>query len=489
MDTGARADTGPICTPLTCTHRIDGDIEIVDGSPWATYYSEDYQDGLGIDANHVGDIDGDGRSDPMVVSLRETSENPNWGITGTFYVIPGAEAGLHVIGTKAVTIYFEEDPWDPSDGVLQQGSLYEAGRTAGDLDGDGLGDLLFFGDDYQDDGFDYASRGAIWVVNGPIGVPGGRLNLATEATTTIGPDWYAFGEDAIGGADLTGDGQPDLIGAASGILGEQSGRVDIFPGPVPEGLVAQAELSSATIWESPGQWYALANCELDVGDFTGDGLGDVVIGAENWDHGGELGTGGLFVFSGPVPTDRDLADAHFYRHGLDYHDFLGRHTALQYDLDGDGLRDIAAGVDSDDDDDEGIVFVYAGGQEGDAPMEEATATLVGDEANDLSHEVGHLGGDLDGDGMGDLVVGSWGVGPGDEEHGAYVLYGPIPPGAAVTSELAAAIVTCGYEACTQVGTAGDVDGDGWEDLFLGSKWNNFGETDSGALHVLRGGLE
>jgi hypothetical protein len=142
------------------------------------------------------------------------------------------------------------------------------------------------------------------------------------------------------------------------------------------------------------------------------------------------------------------------------------------DMDGDGFDDIAVAGTVEWDQD-GKLFYWKG------PISVGTQGLVGGDSVFWADESGTPGvvagqGDINADGHGDLVLGG-AYGTASEVNGVYVLYGPMPPGDHSLSEVDAKLVHDGEGeyAGASVAIAGDVDGDGFDDILIG--YGNYGE--------------
>ena len=89
-----------------------------------------------------------------------------------------------------------------------------------------------------------------------------------------------------------------------------------------------------------------ASCVADAGDVNGDGFGDLILGAEN-DDAGNIQAGQAYLLFGradgwPPILGLDQADASFWGEGLN--DFAGTSVSGAGDVDGDGLDDILIGA-------------------------------------------------------------------------------------------------------------------------------------------------
>lgn len=272
--------------------------------------------------------------------------------------------------------------------------------------------------------------------------------------------------------------------------------------------------------------------DLASGDVTGDGVADLLIGAMGVDPGGRNVAGAAYLFPGGASfggtVDLSSVPASVIRIlGRDAGDRLGIWTAIG-DLNGDGVKEIVLGADGGDGagnahGNRGEVVVVWGGQafpaviDLSAPPAGIQMTVIhglenGDHLGTTLHTA-----DLDGDGIEDLLVAAamnramaantgpavvGGDGPGNarpECGDDYVLWGrptwPAVIDLAAPDVFTAANLTVIYGAdggdtLGEEVKAGDFDGDGAADIALGaltSSGPNNGAGWTGEAAVIYGG--
>jgi hypothetical protein len=212
------------------------------------------------------------------------------------------------------------------------------------------------------------------------------------------------------------------------------------------------------------------------GDLDGDGRTDLVIAAKGEDDGRGL----ITVFHG-------LADGSFgrpreLRYSGDVFNF-GHVVVAVGDVNGDGRPDFAAGAPSEAAAGRGAgdVLLYYGGSQGPAP----DRIVHGTRANqDFGYAV--AGGDLDGDGIAELIVGAPIDDAAGRPTGRVLVYKGTKQGpAAAPLELATVVPDAqfGYS----VAVIGDLNGDGYADLAVGAHWDASDGVRAGRVYVYFGG--
>ncbi len=219
-----------------------------------------------------------------------------------------------------------------------------------------------------------------------------------------------------------------------------------------------------------------------AGDVDGDGYADVIVGADLWDNG-ETNEGGAAIYRGSsVGLD---ATAMWAQEGNQAAADYGWSVATAGDVNGDGYADVIVGAHGYTNPESGEGRAcrlpwLCQRPDGDTPVGADRATRP---APISAYSVGTAG-DVNGDGYADVVVGAtWYDGGLTNEGRAYVYYGH---GAAAGLSLTAArTLECnvaGAQFGFSVGTAGDVNGDGYDDVIIGAD-----EYDDGSVEWRRRG--
>jgi hypothetical protein len=356
----------------------------------------------------------------------------------------------------------------------------------GDWDGDGIGDFAVGALRNDASGTD---AGAVYVVLG--GALSGTASLSTAALTITGATGGDnFGRGVAGLGDVNNDGYDDLLVGAIGVdaTGVDAGAAYLFYGPGTGNLNATAA-TATLLGEGAGD---IAGEIAWTGDTDGDGAADFLVGSQYGARGGTR-RGAVYLFTTPPSGTVNLSTAQVTFTGEVDNDEIGASCWGAGDLDGDGLNDIAIGARGDDEGgaDAGALYIFSGGLSGVQPVSGASSKVTGAVAG---AQIGigvsvSTAGDVNADGYDDLIVGNRNDdAPVANAGGAYILYGPVTAGvssfASVNDKLTGEAVN-DYTG-DSVGPAGDVDGDGFDDVIVGSGYNDAGATNAGAIYVVRG---
>jgi hypothetical protein len=318
---------------------------------------------------------------------------------------------------------------------------------------------------------------------------------------------------AVGGAgDINDDGFDDcLVGApgAGTLLKANAGIVYVIygkAGPYTDillSLFTSGSLGFKIIGDAPNSHLGSSPACLRgaLGDINGDGIGDFAIGSMLSDIDDKPDAGAVYVIYGHAKTTVsvtiDLAISLGQRGwkvcGADSGDMIGSAISGAGDINGDGINDLligCTGCDSDNKVDAGAAYlIYCAEAMVDIDLSgfttgETGVKLIGGSAGDLLGSSVCNAGDLNGDGVSDLVVGAPGTvvaGIGAAVGCVHVLYGSNTPYSQDfdVSGLAAGTIgytVCGLEVGAKLGTAlaiaGDINIDGIDDLLIGAGGND-----------------
>ena len=469
-------------------------------------------DVAGISVSSAGDIDGDGFDDFIVGAER------NDGGVGTFagssYVVLGGQtlSGSVSLGTVGTSVQGFR--------VTGEAAFNHSGysvSSAGDVDGDGIDDMVFGA---YTNGAGGPNAGAAYVVFGGQSLSGSISSSSVVSGAVQGfrltgearSDFAGWSVSQAG--DVNGDGVGDLIvsavvndagannaGAAYVVFGGQglSGSVSLSAvGTTVQGFRLTGEAAN----DFSGRSVSAA------GDVNNDGFGDLVIGGENV---GGSGIGAAYVvlggqgLSGSVSlTDVGTTVQGFQLNGVVAGDQAGRSVSSAGDVNGDGFDDVIVGALGSDlgSLNAGAAYVIFGGQglTGDSSLAGVGTTiggfrLTGETTGDLAGRSVSSAGDVNGDGFGDVVIGANGEDSGGANAGtSYVVFGGQGlTGSITTSDIGGSVAgiriigaEVGEGSGGSVSSAGDIDGDGFDDLIIGAKSNDVVDTDAGAAYVVYG---
>ncbi|MBK8231212.1 MAG: FG-GAP repeat protein [Candidatus Eisenbacteria bacterium] len=479
---------------------------------------------LGIRVATAGDVNGDGRDDILVGA--DGWDDPFHVDAGRAYCYLGTATGIAI------------DPVWQLDGDLDSEFLGQALATAGDLDGDGYADILvgrehfdnglleigltqvfrgsptgpetddswavlgaqasdfegtavFSAGDVNGDGYADLATGARGDENGAesgegvvrvyLGSENGPLNFG-QPMVTLDSDLAGaeFGSALCCAGDVNGDGFSDLaVGAPLADVpnGNQGGRAYVFHGKPDD----YANLASFTY--EPGQATAYLGSCVRFADVNGDGYSELLAGAFGWDNP-DFSEGKAFLWYGGLGGASGAPD--WSQEGNQVLASYGQVIDSAGDVNGDGYGDVIVtapfydGLATDD----GRAYIYLGSIGGLATSAAWTAS-PGQPFARFGTSAASCG-DVNGDGYGDVIIGMPGrTNPQPSEGAAWLFHGSASGLSPVLSNGWEGNQD-GAEAGTAVAGAGDVNGDGYDDIISGAPYFDNGQVDEGVVFVFFG---
>ncbi|MEZ6127960.1 MAG: Calx-beta domain-containing protein [Planctomycetaceae bacterium] len=513
-------------------------------------------DFTGLEVTSAGDINGDGIDDLLIAAPFRQVPDSNSGTfsnAGRVFVVFGGEANLRALDTFDGTGFT-----GPEDRVIslehlnpvgaegsfpggfeitgntQDGQLGLSATAVGDMNGDGMDDLLIG----APGGFDSSGpSGDAFLV---FGHQSGDINLSAPPANVLrlsGPNGGDRFGSRVAAGDVNGDGNSDLVivndrdpnrayvvfGAAGDIATSRT-ALDSIDGS------ADGVLDIGSLDETTGMIISTSNNirSVAVGDITGDGTDDLILGSFGYDSSSPVGftyvlfgedLADLDAALGPADGQIDANDLYSLRLQGPSNENASPEVAVIGDLNGDGFRDLAigapyaAGVDGTGFNSR-VYVVFGGaanlraldtfgeavGATGDSKIQLSNLNgsngfFVGD-IDAFGAEGGKLdinsAGDINGDGFDDLLIGAPTTGENySTRTGAvHVVFGQdtdTDNDGAVDQPFAAALSanSLGSRGFTLTGPdpferlgyavtgAGDINGDGIDDLAAGAPFNSY----------------
>ena len=437
---------------------LSGSINLADvgsGVAGATFNGIDDNDHAGRSVSAAGDVNGDGLADLVIGAY--------WGAPGDSkrgesYLVYGQPSQTPLSGSLDLANVGGDLAGATFRGISENDKSGRSVSSAGDVNGDGLDDLLI--GSYRTNAGD--RWGETYLVYGQPSVSplSGVLHLANVGAAVAGATFIGILDDdnshhAVSGAgDVNGDGLADFLSGAPFVNagGNDRGQSYLVYGqPTGSPLSSWQNMDNVGSTLAGATFDSVANGDQSgfsvsgAGDVNGDGLADFLIGANAADVGG-LNRGETYLIYGQA---------------------MGSPLSGSLDL-------------------------------GDVGNTVAGATFSGLEDNNLSGTSVSAAGDVNGDGLDDLLIGALRAAAGGYTRGqSYLVYGQ-PTGSQLSGTLSLAKVGGTLAGAIfngiddtdysgkSVAAAGDVNGDGWDDLLIGAHSAAGAGTNRGETYLVYG---
>jgi len=375
--------------------------------------------------------------------------------------------------------------------IAQLSGMGERGefQAAGDIDGDGYGDVVVGYPNATEPVYGHVNAGLVQVVYGSATGPG---NGRPDDMIYSGMPGGNFGTSVATAGDMNGDGYDDVIVGIpgweqwNGISPVDLGRVEVFLG-------GANGLSLSPVWSATGTAeFTMLGWEVSTaGDLDNDGFDDIVYRG---------GGGSPYVVYGSA-SGPDSSKPPFNLPWVGTYYGFGT-VAPAGDVNGDGYADLIVGRPNypNGPNSTGRLHLYLGGAAGVQQIHSQSIWLTPTGSEYIS-EMGlvvAMAGDVNGDGYGDVLVGAPGdgevVGSSIHRIGRFLVFEGTSAGLN-TTPLWSHWNPDGYVSYPLVSsygffgaTAGDVNADGYADLVLGASdyYSMSGVSHVGRVEIFHG---
>jgi hypothetical protein len=439
-------------------------IGLTNAAAWAVD-SDQGGANFGLSVAGAGDVNNDGYDDVIVGS-------PNRDTTlldeGAAHIFLGGAGGLNT--TPAWT----------KPGEQLSANFGQAVAGAGDVNNDGYDDVIVGAHRWQDALVGPNDEGAAFVF------------LGSSSGVSLTPVWRAesnqapqpdFGFAVAGAGDVNNDGYDDVLVGAQSYDAPQidEGRVYLYFGSA-SGPVTSASWTG----ESNIAGGSYGSSIAAAGDVNNDGFGDFLVGAPLTEGPVQTDEGRVYLYFG-MGTNPGVQSTVFVMEGNQTGAKFGQSVAGPGDINADGYDDVLVGAPefSMDQSKEGRAFVYLGSEAGMGTQLGVWLSDGGQGGSAYALSVARAG-DVNNDGYSDVIIGARQYDNGQTDEGrAFAFYGThqgLKDVANWTAEIDQGSANFGQA----VASAGDVNGDGFDDVIIGAPKYDNGQLDEGGAFVYLG---
>ena len=379
------------------------------------FTGENAGDYYGVSLSGAGDVNSDGYSDVIVGAFNYSS------ITGKAYVYFGG-AVMDNIADVSMT------------GEALNNYFGYSVSNAGDVNGDGYDDVIIgaFGNN--------SLSGKTYIYYGGV-----FMNDIADVTMTGDALGGYLGVSVAGGGDVNGDGYSDVIAGAYA-YNSNTGRAYVYTNT----LTGEDIPDFVATGEAAANYFGVS--VSGAGDVNGDGYPDVIVGADFYNSL----TGRAYIYFGGSAMN-NIADVTLTGESTIIN--FGSSVSEAGDVNGDGYSDVIVGA-YNYSSGKGRAYVYLGGSSMNTVVD---VIMTGEASGNIFGNSVSGAGDVNGDGYSDVIVGAQGY--SSSTGRSYIYFG-----GSTMNNIADVVSTgeTGGNFGRSVSDAGDVNGDGYSDVIIGS---------------------
>jgi len=408
---------------------------------------------FGISTANAGDVNGDGVSDLIIGSRFYDSGLPYEGAAFIYY-----GSGTNPVSSSDATLEYNQNDSDYGWSVA----------SAGDINNDGFDDVIIGAKRYDNGEF---NEGAAFVYHGSET----GLSLIADALLESNQGGDSLGSSVASAGDVNGDGYDDVIVGAENYANGESfeGASFVYYGS-DSGLSSSASVQMESDQAEASFGYSVAG----AGDVNSDGFDDVIVGSYRYDNG-QNDEGAAFVYYGSAAGLSSSVDL-ILESNQDNAQF-GFSVSAAGDVNDDGYADVVIGANNynNGESNEGAAFIYYGSVVG----LNSTADVTLESNIENAHYASSVAyaGDVNSDDIDDLIVGAPSIGPGT----VFIYYGSIA-GPESSASITLESTQSGASFGQSIASAGDLNADGYDDVIIGATHYQNGETSEGAAFISYG---
>src|SRR4051794_9136736 len=479
-----------------------GAVDLASASPNSVLDGPGGGDRAGTVVAAAGDVNGDGLEDTLVTApYADPLGRRDAGSAFVVFGSPSTDFGLDLGGLGARGFRIE--------GAASSDHFGWSAAPAGDVNGDGLADIVIGARDSRSRG--RSGAGSAFVIFG-------RASTSSIDSLNLGSAGYRIdgavsgdhaGNSVSGVGDLNGDGRDEIVVASP--YADNNGRINSGSVYVVWGQGSGTGIDLAALGAGGYRIDGSAANDLlanvaGTPDLTGDGRPDIFVGAPYADAAGRADSGAVYLVPGrPSGSNVDLASpgsARYAASGASPGDMLGTPVVSARDLNGDGRPDLLAGATGTDYNgraSSGSAYVLLDARDGGSrdlasAGSDSAWRFDGAAAGDAVGGTVAGNADVNSDDRPDLVIGD----PRLDANGrtdsgtAYVFYGgSIPTGADLAAPIPDGFHADGGAPFDNAGTwvdgTADLNGDDRGDLVVGAaRTDHLGRGDGGSAYLLYG---